>query len=130
VKLNAIKGPDFIKSTLGAMIAVVCGLLLWYAPIGEPWVNASYDYLFRFDAHHIITNDVVVVLMDNEAYAHDEFHQQRGQPWVRGLHAQLVERLKSDGCSLVVFDCFFHEPRDPIKDEALAAAIRRQGRVV
>src|SRR5436190_575248 len=51
VKLNAIKGPDFIKSALGALIAIICGLLLWKMPLGEPLANTSYDYLFRFDAH-------------------------------------------------------------------------------
>ncbi|HLP76078.1 MAG TPA: CHASE2 domain-containing protein, partial [Candidatus Paceibacterota bacterium] len=30
------------------------------------------------------------------------------------------------GCSLAVFDAFFRQPRDPVKDEALASAMRRQ----
>jgi CHASE2 domain-containing sensor protein len=130
VKASVIRGPDFIKSALGAAVAVICGLLLWKIPLGEAWVNSSYDYLFRFDARHTVTNKVVVVLMDNEAYAYDEFHQRRKQPWDRGLHAKLLNRLKSDGCALVVFDCFFRGPGDSAKDEALAAAIRKQDRVV
>ena len=107
VKGKAIGQPELFKSVLGAAVAVLCGLLLWKTPPGEPWVNASYDYLFRFGAH-AITNRVTVILMDNGAF--DQFHQTRGQAWDRGLHAQLLNRLADDGCDLVVFDSFFRQP--------------------
>ena len=60
----------------------------------------------------------------------DQFHQVRGQPWDRGLHARLLNRLADDGCALVVFDSFFRQPRDPATDEALAEAMRRQQHIV
>ncbi|MEI9962435.1 MAG: CHASE2 domain-containing protein [Limisphaerales bacterium] len=101
--------------------------MLWRLPLGQPWVNASYDYLFRFGAP-AVTNNVALVLMDNEAF--DQFHQSRGQPWDRALHTQLLNRLADDGAALVVFDSFFRELRDPIKDEALANSMRRQHAVV
>jgi CHASE2 domain-containing sensor protein len=131
VKVKAIGRDEFFKAGLGAAVAVLCGLMLWKTPLGEPWVNASYDYLFRFGAR-AVTNRVTLILMDNEAYAYDQFHQVRGQPWNRELHARLLNRLADDGCALVVFDSFFlqPQPRDPAQDEALAAAMRRQHRIV
>jgi CHASE2 domain-containing sensor protein len=129
VKVKTIGQREFFKSAPGAALAVLCGLMLWKMPLGEPWVNASYDYLFRFGTH-AVTNRVTLILMDNEAYAYDQFHQNRGQPWDRGLHARLLNRLADDGCSLVVFDSFFRQPVDPTTDEALAEAMRRQNRVV
>ena len=111
----------------GAALSALCGLLLWKAPVGEPWVNASYDYLFRFGSHGV-TNDVVVILMDNEAY--DHFKQVRGQPWDRALHAELLRRLAADGSELVAFDSFFRRPNEPGKDNALAEAMRQQQHVV
>ena len=131
MKFKAIGQPEFLKSVLGAVLAVLCGLLLWKMPLGDPWVNASYDYLFRFGAH-AVTNRVTLILMDNEAY--DQFHQVRGpgQSWDRGLHAQLLNRLAEDDCSFVVFDSFFREPHphDAKQDEALVEAMRRQRHVV
>jgi CHASE2 domain-containing sensor protein len=127
VKIKAIGRQAFFKSAVGAALAVLCGLILWQAPLGEPWVNASYDYLFRFGTR-AVTNRVTLILMDNEAY--DRFHQIRGQIWDRGLHTQLLNRLADDGCALVVFDAFFQQPQDPAQDKALAAAIRRQQHVV
>ncbi len=127
MKVKAIGKSEFQKSALGAVLAVLCGLLLWKMPLGDPWVNASYDYLFPFGAH-AVTNRVTLILMDNEAY--DQFHQVRGQPWDRGLHAQLLNRLADDGCSLVVFDSFFLQPGDPATDQALAEAIHRQQHIV
>lgn len=93
---------------------------------GSWWVNASYDYLFRFGARPV-TNDVVLILMDNEAFA--QFHQTRGQPWDRVLHARLLDKLADDGCALVVADSFFRQGGDSKSDEALAAAMKRQRRI-
>ena len=112
---------------LGGALAALCGLLLWQMPLGAPWVNTSYDYLFRFGGR-AATNNVALILMDNEAF--DQFHQTRGQPWDRALHARLLNKLADDGSSMVVFDSFFGEPRDPDSDDALAAAMRRQRNVV
>ena len=109
------------------MGAVLCGLILWGTPLGEAWVNASYDNLFRFGSP-AVTNQVALILMDNAAF--DQFHQTRGQPWDRALHAQLLDRLAEDGCQLVVFDSFFKVPGDPATDERLAAAMGRQRHLV
>lgn len=106
---------------------VLCGLALWKMSLGESWTNASYDYLFRFGSH-AVTNRVVLIQLDNEAY--DYFHQTRGQPWDRALHAQLLNRLADDGCAVAVFDSFFRAPRDPVSDAALADALQRQHAVV
>jgi len=127
VKGRAIRKNPLLLSAIGAALAVLCGWLLWATPLGDPWSDASYDYLFRFGSH-AVTNQVTLILMDNGAFA--QFHQTRDQPWDRGLHAQLLNRLADDGCPLVVFDSFFQLPRDPDKDAALAAALHRQQRVV
>lgn len=123
MKGKTIRQNNVIKSAAGAALAAVCGLILWQTPLGGPWVNASYDYLFCFGAR-AVTNRVTVVLMDNAAF--DQFHQTRGQPWGRGLHAQLLNKLADDGAELVVFDSFFRETNNPAKDDALAKAMRRQ----
>lgn len=117
----------FIWPAIGGALAALCGLLLLEMPVGGPWTNASYDYLFRFGSR-AVTNNVALILMDNEAF--DQFHQVRGQPWDRGLHAQLLNKLADDGCSMVVFDSFFRAPKDPVSDGALAAAMSRQRNVV
>src|ERR1035437_6130008 len=123
VNVKSVSKREYFKAALGAALAVLCGLALWKMPLGEGWANASYDYLFRFGAR-AVTNKVVVILMDNEAY--DHFQQVRGQTWDRALHAQLLQRLAADGCPLVVFDAFFRGPGEPAKDEALGEAMRRQ----
>jgi CHASE2 domain-containing sensor protein len=127
VKIKGIGRREFFEAALGAALAVLCGFVLWQMPLGEPWLNASYDYLFRFGAR-AVTNRVTLILMDNEAYA--QFHQIRGQPWDRRLHTRLLNRLADDGCALVVFDSFFQQPQDPSRDKVLAEAMRRQQRIV
>jgi CHASE2 domain-containing sensor protein len=128
VKFLAITQHPFFKPAVGAALAVACGLVLWRSPLGERWVNASYDYTFRFGARRV-TNDVVLVLMDNAAYGHHT-NEVRGQPWSRALHTALLHRLADDGCALVVFDVFFRARREPAEDAALTQALRRQRRLV
>ncbi len=127
MKDQARSKRGLLISSTGAVLTVLCGLLLWEAPFGDAWVNASYDYLFRFGSR-AVTNEVVLVLMDNEAY--DHFHQTRGQPWSRTLHAELLRKLAADGSALVVLDSFLRQPRNLEEDEALAGALRQQRRVV
>jgi CHASE2 domain-containing sensor protein len=124
---SATKNQVIRRSALGAALAVLCGVLLGWTSLGDPWTNASYDYLFRFGSR-AVTNQVTVILMDNAAF--DQLHQSRLQPWDRALHAQLLNRLADDGCALVVMDSFFRDPRDPATDAALAAAMRRQRQLV
>ena len=76
---------SWFRSVAGAGLTVICGLFLWKTSVSEGWVNASYDYLFRFGGR-AVSNNVVLILMDNEAYDHCQ--QVRGQPWDRALHAR------------------------------------------
>ena len=119
--------PAGVRSAWGAALAVLCGLLLWATAPGDRWVNASYDQLFRFGSP-AVTNRVTLILMDNAAF--DQFHQTRGQPWDRALHAQLLNRLADDGCALVAMDSFFRYATNAGADRALAAAMRRQRHLV
>lgn len=127
VNARAFASHKLFKPALVAGLAALCGLALWRTPFGDAWVNTSYDYLFRFGSRHV-TNELVLVLMDNESI--DYFGQTRGQAWARELHTQLLDRLASDGCALVIFDVFFKQPGDPAKDRALADAMARQRGVV
>ena len=127
MKLNTVIKHRFFQPIGGAALAALCGLALWAMPLGDAWQNASYDYLFRFGSR-AVTNQLVLIEMDNAAYA--ALGQTRTQPWDRRLHAKLLNRLKDDGCPLVVFDVFFEKARDQESDKALAEAMRRHGRIV
>jgi CHASE2 domain-containing sensor protein len=127
VTLKGLSESKFFRPALGAVLAIICGLALWIMPVGEKWENASYDYLFRFGTP-AITNNIVVILMDNDSYA--ELGQSRDTPWDRSLHAQLLNKLADDACPLVVFDVRFLSPRDANADKTLAAAMHRLNNIV
>jgi CHASE2 domain-containing sensor protein len=134
VNLRAITGWSLFRPVGGAALAVLCGLILWGTPIGDAWVNASYDYQFRFGSR-AVTNQVVLIQMDNESYSdlrqeRYDPHQEGSQPWDRKLHAQLLQKLTAGGASLVVIDIFFSRPSDPPGDNALIDALRREPNVV
>ena len=63
----------------------------------------------------------------------DNSLQQIGQwPWPRSTHARMLDRLTEAGSARVVLDLMLSEPdrQDAAQDADLAAAIRRNGRVV
>ena len=124
---KTVSQSGWFKPAVGAGLTVLCGWLLWSTPLGDEWVNASYDYLFRFVSRSV-TNDVALVVMDEESYR--QLGQSRTNFWDRNLHTQLLDRLTRDQARLVVFDINFKSGSDSDTDRALAAAIRRNGRVV
>jgi CHASE2 domain-containing sensor protein/class 3 adenylate cyclase len=108
------------------VITAILGLLL-LTPIGDPWINASYDYLWRFGSHEV-TNNLAVVLMDKDS--HETLHQDRANLWDRSLHASLLERLAQDKCPLVVMDIFFENFETNASDLALSNAMSKCSNVV
>jgi CHASE2 domain-containing sensor protein len=126
VDLKTVIAHKHFTPAIGAGLTVLWGLALWRMPLGEGWVNASYDNLFRFGARGI-TNKVALILMDDSACA--TLGQVR-TAWDRALHAELLNRLTEGGCSIVVFDVFFTKEGIPESDSRLAEAMRRHGKVV
>jgi len=127
VKLKAITNHKFFRPALGAALTILCGAALWSMNLGERWINASYDYLFRLGTRNP-SNNVVVILMDNDAY--NSFGQKRGERWDRSIHAGLLNRLAHDRCPLVVFDVLFQEASESTADRALIQAMHDQRAVV
>ena len=91
------------------------------------------DALWRIDAliYDVATRmsagaappDIVIAAIDERSL--EAFGR---WPWPRSLHADLVDRLTEAGARAVVFDVAFAEPGPD--DDVLAAALRRNGRVV
>ncbi len=50
--------------------------------------------------------------------------------WPRRLHARLTDELARQGASVIVFDMYFEEPRDPSEDREMAQAFAKAGNVV
>ena len=125
----------YFRPAMGAVLAVMLGLILWGTRLGSPWVDASFDYQFWFGSR-AVTNNVLLIQMDNESYRdlkqerYDPSNKENWQPWDRAKHAQLLNRLADGGAALVVMDTIFRAPREPESDKALAAALRRQRKVV
>jgi CHASE2 domain-containing sensor protein len=120
VNLSTVRQHKFFRPAAGAALAVLVGLVLW-TPLGDAWTSGSYDYLFRFSTYSA-TNQVVLVLMDNEAYS--ELGQSRGVPWDRAIHTKLLNKLADDGVALVVLDTRFSKP-NATTDAAMAEAFHR-----
>ena len=77
--------------------------------------------------HRPAPDDIVVVAIDQQSL------DQIGRwPWRRAVHATLLDRLTDAGVKAVAFDILLAEPdrADPGGDEALARALRKNGKTV
>ena len=126
--LRAIIRHKNMRAALGGALVALLGWQLCWLPLGQSLAHFSYDLPFVFTEPGAPAK-VVLVELDEVSYT--ELRQTYGQTWDRRLHAQLLDHLRADGASLVVFDVTFTDPGpDAAADLELARAIRAQGRVV
>jgi diguanylate cyclase (GGDEF)-like protein len=123
VKPLALSWPQRLAlSALVGGLAAVASHWQWFWQQDE----AVYDaYVGAWD----YTPDprLLIVAIDDNSL------QQIGQwPWPRSTHARLLDRLTEAGSARVVLDLMLSEPdrQDAAQDAELAAAIRRNGKVV
>jgi CHASE2 domain-containing sensor protein len=119
------------SAALASMLsACLIGVLLFFSVLGDPLAWLSFDFPFLF-APPVPTNNVVVVEMDEKTQNDPDLNNTekfRHPFFDRSTHARFLNKLKSDGARLVVFDIFFKDPT--AEDALLATAITNHGNVV
>jgi CHASE2 domain-containing sensor protein len=108
-----------------ASVTAVIGAGAWWFQLGDA---LSYDVPFAFFGQAGSPSNLVVIAMDEASYRHH--NQVWGKQWDRGLHAQLLDRLREDESSWVILDISFADAGDPEKDARLARAMKEHGRVI
>ncbi len=129
------KFPNCSRAGLvGTVLVFAVGLMVLCLPsrLSQTLTYASYNRSFdlsSFARPNLANADVVIIYMDEDSYR--DLQQPFNLPWDRGLHAQLLDKLKADGARAVAMDIVFSDPGPSLKaDKAFAQAIRSNGRVV
>jgi adenylate cyclase len=111
-----------------SVLTALTGVALLNFPVGGGVTRLSYDLPFALRGDLPVTN-VAIVYLDEAS--HRDLDQPMTAPWDRSLHARLIEQLTAQGAKAIVFDILFTDPSaNPAADEALAAAIKKSGRVI
>ena len=83
----------------------------------------SFDFYQRIAPRPSTDSPVRIVDIDNDSL------KQLGQwPWPRGIDAQLVDKLRTAGASIVAFDIVFSEP-DRTSPKLLLNGLKQRGDV-
>ena len=114
---------------LGAAIGVAGVAASVLPPVIDLEEGVGLSLLFRLRGVSKPPPDVAIVSVDRRS------SDALGLPddlrkWPRSLHARLTEALVRRGASVIAFDMYFEEPRDPADDRAMAAAFAAAGNVV
>lgn len=115
-------------------LLVLLGVLLRHpeSPLGDGLVRKSYDVLQQWRGaagDGLRDSPVVIVYLDLNSF--NLLNQDPTAPWSRQLHAELLRKLTAAPAKAVVFDIVFSAPGvDPAGDDALAAAMRENGRTI
>ncbi|MBI3564922.1 MAG: adenylate/guanylate cyclase domain-containing protein, partial [Elusimicrobia bacterium] len=86
--------------------------------------NGWQDFLFKRSGEAVKPGDPRLILLAVDA----ESGKKYGFPLPRPVYARMLDKLRSLGARVVIFDVMFFEPREG--DAELAAASKRFGRVV
>ena len=87
----------------------------------------TFDWLTVRTAPNESALPITILAIDEESMA----AVGKQWPWPRGVHAQLLDKLKEAGVAVVAFDVVFAEPDSrPDEDAAFARAIRNFGPVI
>ncbi|MCL2309001.1 MAG: CHASE2 and HATPase_c domain-containing protein [Proteobacteria bacterium] len=102
-----------------------CGIALynqWFWRIDYTLYDAALQQFYR-----PAPDDIVILAIDD-----DDISRIGQWPWPREIHARAINRLTEADARAVLVDLLFSEPdrRTQETDEALANAIRRNGRIV
>ena len=98
-------------------------LLVSYTPLFEYLNLKSFDVLLRLSPRRPVARRVLVVGIDDTSI------RRIGRvPWDRSVIAQLIDRIDAGRPAAIAIDLFFDTPEP--SDAALAAAIKRSGRVL
>lgn len=119
--------PRLMAALVLAAIISTLGVVL-----KEKFSADSYDLLHSFSpsaAKKFSDPRVVIIYLDLASYLRER--QDPGARWSRALHAGLLDHLGAEGARAVVFDILFDQPGESsIDDEALAAALKKNSRVI
>ena len=120
-----------IRWLVAGLGVAVAASLLSVSGLLEFLKRPTFDGLVRAVAASPVAEpvelpEVVVVALDAQSMR--AFESQ--WPWPRSRFAKIIDLLSDAGARSIAFDVDFSVPRDSGEDQALAAAIKRSGRVV
>jgi adenylate cyclase len=125
---NARRFTRPLSVVAGSLLAIAAGFVCLNYSLAEALTRTSYDLPFIWRGN-LDTHDIVLVYLDEESAK--KLKQPIDDKWNRALHVALLERLKRDGARLTFFDIVFDTPSvDPASDEAFAAALQSNGKVI
>jgi len=126
VKISIKQSLNYFQKAVFLFLLAGITLGLLYDDSLKRWDNLFYDGLIRFMGHPA-PEDVVIIGIDDQS-----LNALGRWPWPRDRHAELINILSRFGAKIIGFDILFSEPdvSDPDGDVTLAAAMRRNGRVV
>ena len=118
------------KAVIFALLTGLLGLVASLLPYGYGLEeNLGLDALFKLRGKRAAPSEVVVVALDKESA--DQLNLSSNlKEWPRSYHAQLIQKLVSEGARVIAFDLFFDQVRSADDDQVFAKAIREAGNVV
>ncbi|MGD0816379.1 MAG: adenylate/guanylate cyclase domain-containing protein [Verrucomicrobiota bacterium] len=114
---------------IGAILAVVAGLLLLGSSLGHKLVFLSYDIPF-YVRPYIFPTEVEMVYVDEASY--NALEQPLNTHMDRAVYARLIDRMTREKAKAVAFDIVFSDanPDKAAADQALIQAVKKNGRVI
>ena len=121
--------PSIKGIILGSVVGLT-GIIFSMTPAGR-WLEEELGLVWLFQLRGPIPppTEVVIISID-QASSKQLALPNKPRLWPRRLHAQLIDKLRERGASVIFFDIIFEEQRDPAHNLQLATAIKQANNVI
>ena len=116
----------YLKKSFIPLVLIIISSIFFSTNIWKNLELKSYDILFSLRNNREISNDVVIVSIDDETFA----SLNTRWPFKRQLYAKLIQNLENAGAKTIVFDVEFTENSDSFDDSLFANELNRYNNIV
>ncbi len=116
----------YLRKTFIPICLIIVASIFFSTNIWKNLELKSYDILFSLRSSREISNDVVIVSIDDETFASLDTRW----PFKRQLYAKLIENLENAGAKTIVFDIEFTENSDAFDDSLFSRELDKYDNIV
>ncbi len=124
--MKPISFKSFWTQVTAVVILLAVTLIFSFTPPFHKANLWTWDYLFRLREEHPVSNDIVIVSVDDESFSMLDTQW----PFPRGYYARMIENLEKAGVKQIIFDIEFTESSNINADNLLGSIAAQYDNIV
>ena len=116
----------YLSKSFVPLVLIIISSIFFSTNLWKNLELKAYDILFSLRNNREISNDVVIVSIDDETFASLDTRW----PFKRQLYAKLIDNLENAGAKTIVFDIEFTEKSDTFDDSLFSNELNKYNNII